>query len=125
MVKARLKEGATVEEMIKVIELKAKQWKGTEYEKYVRFSTLFNKTKFETYLDELEETAPASSENHPNAPNETKARFKYFRNLFLKYAPHLENRLVNTEYRDRIYQKKDAEGLIRDLERQNPQLLEL
>jgi len=125
MIKARLKEGATVDELIKVIEIKTNEWKGTDWAKYLRFNTLFSKKNFEGYLDQLEETAPASSENHPDAPTEPKERFKYFRARFERYKPHLEKRKVNTEYRDRIYQKKDAEGLIRDLERANPELIKL
>lgn len=34
-----------------VIDKKYKQWKGTQFEKYIRPSTLFSK-KFETYLNE-------------------------------------------------------------------------
>ena len=50
--RARIKEGYTKEQILYVIEVKWNNWKGTDYEKYVRPETLFNKSKFETYLHE-------------------------------------------------------------------------
>ena len=50
LVKERLKDGATLEDCLKVIETKNKEWKGTEFFKYMTVDTLFNKTKFEKYL---------------------------------------------------------------------------
>ena len=56
-IKARLKEGFTVEDFKKVIDIKAKSWVGTDFEKYLRPSTLFG-TKFENYLNETNKKAP-------------------------------------------------------------------
>jgi uncharacterized phage protein (TIGR02220 family) len=50
LIKERLKDGATLEDCLKVIETKNKEWKGTEFFKYMTVDTLFNKTKFEKYL---------------------------------------------------------------------------
>ena len=50
VISARINEGFTVEDMIKVIDIKADDWKGTEFEKYLRPETLFG-TKFEGYLN--------------------------------------------------------------------------
>ena len=50
LVKERFKDGATLEDCLKVIETKNKEWKGTEFFKYMTVDTLFNKTKFEKYL---------------------------------------------------------------------------
>lgn len=51
LIKARLKEGFTVEDFKTVITKKAKQWLGnTEFEQYLRPETLFG-TKFESYLN--------------------------------------------------------------------------
>jgi len=36
-----------------VIDKKCFKWKGTEWEQYLRPSTIFNKTKFEDYLSEV------------------------------------------------------------------------
>lgn len=48
----RLNEGFTKEDFFTVIDKKVKTWKGTEWEKYLRPSTLFNATKFQSYLNE-------------------------------------------------------------------------
>ena len=49
-ISARLKEGYTVEDFKAVIDKQYAKWKGTEYEQYLRPSTLFG-TKFESYLN--------------------------------------------------------------------------
>ena len=50
-INARLSEGFTVEDFFKVIDSKCAEWKGTNMEKYLRPATLFNPTKFESYLN--------------------------------------------------------------------------
>jgi uncharacterized phage protein (TIGR02220 family)/predicted phage replisome organizer len=49
-IRARLEEGFTLEDFQTVIDKKANEWLGTEYEKYLRPETLFG-TKFESYLN--------------------------------------------------------------------------
>lgn len=49
-INARLKEGFTEDDFIKVIDFKCEQWLGTKYEEYLRPETLFC-TKFEGYLN--------------------------------------------------------------------------
>jgi uncharacterized phage protein (TIGR02220 family) len=49
----RLKEGATPDECRQVIAKKAREWKGSEMEGYLRPATLFNRTKFAQYQGEL------------------------------------------------------------------------
>lgn len=49
-IKARFAEGFTVEDFKKVIDNQVARWKGTEWEQYLRPSTLFG-TKFENYLN--------------------------------------------------------------------------
>lgn len=51
-IKARLKEGYQLDDFKKVIEIKHKKWKGTEWEYCLRPSTLFG-TKFDSYLNEV------------------------------------------------------------------------
>ena len=51
LIDARLKEGYTLEDFYKVIDTKALEWKGTNFEKYLRPETLFG-PKFEGYLNE-------------------------------------------------------------------------
>ena len=50
-IKARINEGFTLEDFKKVIDIKFIEWKGTEFEKYLRPETLFG-TKFESYLNQ-------------------------------------------------------------------------
>lgn len=51
LIKARLKEGFTVDDFKTVINNKVKEWKGSEWEKFLRPETLFG-TKFESYLNQ-------------------------------------------------------------------------
>lgn len=50
-INARLKEGYTLEDFKKVIEVKSTKWIGTKWEDYLTPNTLFG-TKFESYLNE-------------------------------------------------------------------------
>ena len=52
LVNARFKEGFTFVDFKIVIDKKVKQWLSTEQAVYLRPITLFNATKFETYLNE-------------------------------------------------------------------------
>ena len=56
---ARLNEGFTVAEFKKAIDNKVKEWKDTEYAKYLRPETLFG-TKFESYLNTPKKRRDAS-----------------------------------------------------------------
>lgn len=51
LVKARMNEGFTLADFETVIEKKAVEWTGTEYEKFLRPETLFG-PKFESYLNQ-------------------------------------------------------------------------
>lgn len=54
---ARLKEGATVDDMRAVVAKKCREWSADErMEKYLRPKTLFNRTNFANYKGELEAT---------------------------------------------------------------------
>ena len=50
LIKARIKEGFTEQDFIKVIDNMVVRWTGTEWEQYLRPETLFG-TKFESYLN--------------------------------------------------------------------------
>ena len=50
LIRARMKEGFTLEDFKQVISNKCNEWKGTDFEKYLRPETLFG-TKFESYLN--------------------------------------------------------------------------
>ena len=66
LIDARLKEGYTVEDFYKVIDTKALEWKGTNFEKYLRPETLFG-PKFEGYLNEsMPKLAPIPEKKNAN-----------------------------------------------------------
>ena len=50
LIRARMNEGFTLEDFKQVIINKCNDWKGTDFEKYLRPETLFG-TKFESYLN--------------------------------------------------------------------------
>lgn len=52
-IRARLKEGFTVDDFKSVIDKKKRGWMGTDFQKYLRPDTLFG-TKFQCYLNEIE-----------------------------------------------------------------------
>ena len=51
LIKARLKEGYTVDDFEKVIDIKCDEWLNTSMSKYLRPETLFS-NKFESYLNQ-------------------------------------------------------------------------
>lgn len=51
LINARLKDGHTKEDFIKVIDNKVAEWAQTEFEKFLRPITLFSLTHFENYLN--------------------------------------------------------------------------
>jgi predicted phage replisome organizer/uncharacterized phage protein (TIGR02220 family) len=59
LINARLSDGYSLDDIKKVIDIKTKEWKGTELAKYLRPETLFG-TKFESYLNQ----SPASTYDH-------------------------------------------------------------
>lgn len=50
-IRARFQEGYKLEDFYTVIDKKVREWKGTEWEKFLRPATLFG-TKFESYLNQ-------------------------------------------------------------------------
>ena len=58
-INARVKEGYAVEDFKKVIDSKSREWLGTDFEKYLRPTTLFG-TKFENYLNEANKKTPTA-----------------------------------------------------------------
>lgn len=64
VIEARLNEGFNLDDFFKVINIKASEWMGTDYEKYLRPQTLFG-TKFEGYLNQK----PSSNRGLPSYHN--------------------------------------------------------
>lgn len=61
-IKARLNEGFTVDDFKTVIDKKAKEWLGTDMERYLRPETLFG-NKFEGYLNQTIVDKPSKQKN--------------------------------------------------------------
>jgi len=61
-INARLKEGYTKDDFIKVISVKATKWLNTKFEDYLTPNTLFG-NKFESYLNEKINTEKTKQEN--------------------------------------------------------------
>ncbi|EJT5938931.1 hypothetical protein Cp4447_01576 [Clostridium perfringens] len=74
LIKARIDEGFNEEEFFKVIDNKVAEWKGTEYEKYLRPETLFG-NKFEGYLNQ--DFVPGTKEINKVNLNIKKGNFDY------------------------------------------------
>lgn len=53
LINGRISEGRTLEDFKKVIDVKYDEWKNTDMAIYLRPQTLFNKTNFEGYLNQL------------------------------------------------------------------------
>ena len=62
LVRARYNEGYRLEDFIKVIDTKVRQWKGTDMAKYIRPSTFFAQGHFEEYLQESKMDGPKEIE---------------------------------------------------------------
>lgn len=75
-IKARLKEGFSIDDFKTVIDKKTAEWKGTDMQKYIRPETLFG-TKFEGYLNQqiVKGKAPPGSFNRIESRNYSKADF--------------------------------------------------
>lgn len=58
VIKARLKEGYSIEDFKKVIARKAEEWTGTKWEKFLRPKTLFAGDNFEGYLNQKKSKEP-------------------------------------------------------------------
>lgn len=67
LISARLNDGFTVDDMKVVINNKYAEWQGTEYEKYLRPSTLFRQSKFEEYLNQKVNRLEEIKENKSGA----------------------------------------------------------
>jgi uncharacterized phage protein (TIGR02220 family) len=57
----RISEGFTISDFKLVIDKKTEDWKGSDYQKYLRPITLFAKTKFENYLNSNDATKRPSN----------------------------------------------------------------
>ena len=64
-IRARVDDGYTLDDFKAVIDRKVEEWKGTEWEKFLRPSTLFG-SKFEGYLNQRNEPRYAKKTSFSN-----------------------------------------------------------
>lgn len=67
LVSGRIHEGFSVDDFKKVIDIKAKQWLGTDMDQYLRPATLFTPAHFEAYLNERPTVKTANNQGNGNA----------------------------------------------------------
>lgn len=78
LIRARLNEGFALEDFKMVIDNKVYEWKGTDWEKFLRPETLFG-TKFESYLNSKAiKNDKKIKEQNKNAKNENYDFYKQF-----------------------------------------------
>jgi uncharacterized phage protein (TIGR02220 family) len=65
---ARLNEGRTYEEITAVINYKAREWMNSDMQKYLRPQTLFNKNKFDGYLNDAQQRVSSNSVTKDSQP---------------------------------------------------------
>ena len=71
---SRLKEGYTISDFKSVIDKKVKDWKGTDWAKFLRPNTLFAKTKIENYLNSNNNDKQSASKFSKFADSVAKAK---------------------------------------------------
>jgi uncharacterized phage protein (TIGR02220 family) len=74
LISARLKEGYTLEDLKLVIDKKVKDWKGSDWAKFLRPNTLFAKTKIENYLNSNNNDKQSTSKFSKFADSVAKAK---------------------------------------------------
>ena len=91
LIRARLREGYTVEDFKKVIDNKVAEWSGTDMQKYLRPETLFG-TKFESYLNQKTNSLPVWYTSEPVRQAEqrpaTAEEVEQVRQLLMKGSTH-------------------------------------
>lgn len=73
LIKERLNDKATLEDIFAVVEMKNKEWFGTKVYVYMKPSTLFRKSNFDSYLQQLQITANSNQQSN-NFNNQFKTK---------------------------------------------------
>jgi uncharacterized phage protein (TIGR02220 family) len=66
LIKERISDGAKVEDIIAVVEMKNKEWQGTEIYKNFVPSTLFRKSNFDKYIQQLQIKHKTNTNTNPD-----------------------------------------------------------
>ena len=89
LIKTRLAEGFTLEDFKTAITNKVAEWKGTEWEKFLRPDTLFS-NKFEGYVNQKINKATKGKEDKFNSYPQREYDFKSLENNLLGYEKETE-----------------------------------
>lgn len=97
LIHARLADGYTEEELIKVIKFKANQWKDNEkMKKYIALTTLLRPSNFDKYIQEVESSPEPQKKKEESSAKEEKRKDPieekiYQYKLFLQEQPDNED----------------------------------
>ena len=80
MIVSLQREGYTIKDFKKVIDTKCKDWKGTDWQKYLRPITLFSKTKFENYLNATNDKPTNDFDKFADSVKKAKQLISVYRN---------------------------------------------
>ena len=69
LIKERISDGANLEDIFSIIELKNKEWQGTKFFIYMKPSTLFRKSNFDKYLQEFQISSNNNLSNNQKSFN--------------------------------------------------------
>ena len=76
LISERIDEGYVLSDFYTVIDKKCQDWRGSDWEKFLRPITLFSKSKFENYLNGNQETTRNSFDKFADSVNQAKQYFK-------------------------------------------------
>lgn len=109
LIRARLNEGYTKEDIAKVVRFKVNQWKdNTKMNKYLRFTTLFAPTNFSNYLQEVEDNSPEPQKKKEKSSAKREKRKDPIEEKIYQYQLFLQEHPDNEDVR------KELEQLERD-----------
>ena len=109
LIRARLNEGYTKEDIAKVVRFKVNQWKdNTKMNKYLRFTTLFAPTNFSNYLQEVEDNSPEPQKKKEESSAKEEKRKDPIEEKIYQYQ------LFLSEHPDNEDVRKELERLERD-----------
>ena len=106
MIRSRLNEGYTKEDVAKVVRLKVQQWKDNpKMNKYLRFTTLFAATNFSNYLQEAEDTfEPQERKERENSAKEKQRKVNPVEEKIHQYKLFLREHPDNEKIRKALEQ---------------------
>ena len=110
MIRSRLNEGYTKEDVAKVVRLKVQQWKDNQkMNKYLRFTTLFAATNFSNYLQEAEDNLePQENKKRENSAKEKTRKINPVEEKIQQYKLFLREHPDNEKIRKALEQLEQS-----------------